>query len=128
MALTKENLVPLGDDNRIVLPDLTGRYDLAVNVDYLLEELLPLWAAIETECMAACCGFDAFDFSADTIHSAASKLKPAEFGHLLDYAIEQIALLDTTVVSSNELNNLADKQAFITLLQHIRTSLPQGND
>ncbi|MDG0795731.1 DUF6331 family protein [Pectobacterium punjabense] len=128
MALIKENFISIGDDDCIVLPDLTGRYQQAVDVDYLLEGLLPLWAVIETECVAGCCGFDAFDFYADTIYAAGKKLKPAEFGHLLHYAIEQITLLDTTVVSSCELNNLADKQAFIALLQHIRTSLPQGNE
>lgn len=128
MALAKENFISIGDNNRIVLPDLTGRYQQAVNIDYLLEELLPLWAVIETECVAACCGFDAFDFSADTIYDAARKLEPAEFSHSLHEAIEQITLLDVTVISSTYLNNLADKQAFITLLKHIRTSLPQGNE
>ncbi|MEQ9947799.1 DUF6331 family protein [Pectobacterium aroidearum] len=128
MAFIKEDFIPVGDNDRIVLPDLTGRYQQAVNIDYLLEGLLPLWAVIETECVAACCGFDAFDFSADTIYAVARKLEPAEFSHSLHKAIEQITLLDTTVISSTYLNNLADKQAFITLLQHIRTSLPQGND
>ncbi|MDY4313512.1 DUF6331 family protein [Pectobacterium actinidiae] len=128
MALAKENFISIGDNDRIVLPDLTGRYQQAVNIDYLLEELLPLWAVIETECVAACCGFDAFDFSADTIYDAARKLEPAEFSHSLHEAIEQITLLDVTVISSTYLNNLADKQAFITLLKHIRTSLPQGNE
>ncbi|MFJ5485932.1 DUF6331 family protein [Pectobacterium actinidiae] len=128
MALAKENFISIGDNNRIVLPDLTGRYQQAVNIDYLLEGLLPLWAVIETECVAACCGFDAFDFSADTIYDAARKLEPAEFSHSLHEAIEQITLLDVTVISSTYLNNLADKQAFITLLKHIRTSLPQGNE
>ncbi|GKW14838.1 DUF6331 family protein [Pectobacterium actinidiae] len=128
MALAKENFISIGDNDRIVLPDLTGRYQQAVNIDYLLEGLLPLWAVIETECVAACCGFDAFDFSADTIYDAARKLEPAEFSHSLHEAIEQITLLDVTVISSTYLNNLADKQAFITLLKHIRTSLPQGNE
>ncbi|GMB64808.1 DUF6331 family protein [Pectobacterium parmentieri] len=128
IAIIKENFISIGDDDCIVLPDLTGRYQQAVDIDYLLEGLLPLWAVIETECVAACCGFDAFDFYADTLYAAARKLEPAEFGHALHYAIEQIALLDTTVVSSRVLNNLADKQAFIALLQHIRTSLPQGDE
>ncbi|GKW10333.1 DUF6331 family protein [Pectobacterium punjabense] len=128
MALIKENFISIGDDDCIVLPDLTGRYQQAVNVDYLLEGLLPLLRRIETECMAACCGFDAFDFYAETLYATARKLEPAAFGPMLHNAIEQITLLDTTVVSSRVLNGLADKQAFIALLQHIRTSLPQGNE
>lgn len=128
VAFIKEDFIPIGDNERIVLPDLTGRHHLAVNVDDVLEGLLPLWQIIETECVAACCGFDAFDFSADTLYAAARKLDAPELGHTLHRAIEQITLLDTTVISSSYLNNLADKQALITLLQHIRTSLPQGND
>lgn len=128
VAFIKEDFIPIGDNERIVLPDLTGRHHLAVNVDDVLEGLLPLWQIIETECVAACCGFDAFDFSADTLYAAARKLDAPELGHTLHRAIEQITLLDTTVISSTYLNNLADKQAFITLLKHICTSLPQGND
>lgn len=127
MARSKDDFILLSDDNRIVLPDLTGRHQQAVNVDDLLEAVFPLLQLIETECVAACCGFDAFDFSADTICAAARQLEPTEFNHALHDAIAKIASLETTVISSDYMNNLADKEAFITLLQHIHTSLPQGN-
>lgn len=125
MTRNKDDFIPIGNNNRIILPDLTGRYQQAINVDELLAPLLPLWQAIETHCVAACCGLDAFDFETDALYAVASKLEPDTLNHALQDAIEHISLLDTTVVSSTYLNNLVDKQAFITLLQHIKASVPQ---
>ena len=87
-------------------------------------ELLPLWQALEQHCIADCCGFDAFDFYPETILAAAAEMDSASLRQSLDKSIQAIESLDTTVVASLRLNNLADKRTFIALLSHVKSCLP----
>jgi len=45
-----------------------------VDIDPELKALEPMWRALETSCVAGCCGLDAFDFSPENIASAAGHL------------------------------------------------------
>jgi hypothetical protein len=119
-----KNAIWIGDDRWIEFIDLDGRYDQAVHVDAPLSSLEAFWSALETMCVAGCCGFDAFDFSPEGIAEAARGLPHARLHDQLEEAIRVVEKLDTTVVVSRRLNNLADKRTFLALLSHVKACLP----
>lgn len=115
--------IPIGDGLWIDFVKLEGRYHEAVEVDPLLVDLLPLWQGLERHCEAACCGFDAFDFSPNAIASARRGMNTSDLIRLLSNAIRAIEALETTVVVSRRLNNFADKKTFLALLKHLRACI-----
>ena len=66
----RKNDIRIGDGQWIDFIGIDGRHNEAVEIDHLLTGLFPLWQGLERHCEAACCGFDAFDFSQDSIASA----------------------------------------------------------
>ena len=116
--------IPIGDGLWIDFVELEGRYHEAVEVDPLLVDLLPLWQGLERHCEAACCGFDAFDFSPDAIASATRGMNTSDLVRQLRNAIHGIEALEATVVVSRRLNNSADKKTFLALLKHLRACIP----
>ena len=119
------NAILLGTDTWIEHVDLTGRYELAVNVDLLLKELEPMWSALETECVAGCCGLDAFDFSPESIASASAKLDVAEICAKIGRLRSELAGIGAEVFVSQRLNNYADRVVFEALLAHLQTKFSE---
>lgn len=119
-----KNAIWIGEDRWIEFIDLEGRYGDAGHVDEPLSSLDAFWAALETLCVAECCGFDAFDFSPEGVAEAARGLPHLRLRDQLDKAIGAVEALDTTVVVSRRLNNLADRRTFLALLSHLKASLP----
>lgn len=52
-------------------------------LDPLLQETMPLWDALETECVVDCCGFDAFCFWPEAVQAALSTSAAAPIPALL---------------------------------------------
>jgi hypothetical protein len=123
-ARPRNNAIPIGDGHWIDFIVLEGRYNEAVEIDPLLIDLLPLWQGLEQHCEAACCGFDAFNFHPDAIASATRGMNTSDLNRWLSNAIRGIEALETTVVVSRRLNNLADKRTFLALLSHIQACIP----
>lgn len=115
-----KHAILLGEGRWIEFIDLDGRYDAAIFIDELLSETGPLWAALETECVAGCCGLDAFDFSLDAIRAASRSLDPAEQCRRIDRLKAAVSGLGADVVVSERLNNYADIRVFNALLDHLR--------
>lgn len=119
------NDIQIGPSRWIEFIDLDGRYDQAVPVDAVLGELSALWRAIELRCVAECCGFGAFDFSPEGIADATADMDVSALRKSLNDAIRKVEALDSTVVVSTRLNNLADRKTLLDLLSHIRSCLPE---
>lgn len=113
----------IGDDQWIQFISLDGRYQLAIEVDEHLGDLWPLIENLETYCVAGCCGFDAFDFTSDAIHSTIQGMNCLQLLRACKQAQESIAAVDSSVVVSTRMNNLADKAVMLMLLQHIENSI-----
>ena len=125
-----KNAILLGAGKWIEHVDLNGRYEAAVNIDPLLTGLEPVWTALETECVAGCCGLDAFDFSAERIAAARTKLNAAEVSAELEKLRSMLGDVGADVVVSQRLNNYADRSVFDALLAHLQSnfSAPRGED
>lgn len=114
--------VSIGKDEWLPFFELEGRYESAVEIDLLLRETLEVWAALETQCVAGCCGIEAFEFWPEDIAKAAGILDvPA--------AIEQMERLrlaaertPAEVLLSRRLNCYFDKRQFLMLLEHLLRS------
>lgn len=109
----------IGDDQWIEFISLEGRDDRLVEIDSYLVGLWPLIERLETECVAACCGFDAFDFTSEAILAALNGLDRASLLAACDQAQHDIAHVDSSIVVSHRMNNLADKQVMLQLLAHL---------
>ncbi len=95
-------------------------------IDTIIEPLLPLFDLLETECVAQCCGLDAFSFVRDDIITAASKLDIAALNKSINHAIDEIGQLPSDVLGSRHLNNGIDRSTMLSLLQHIRETIPNS--
>lgn len=113
------NGIQIDDDRWIDFISLDGRRDQAVNIDQHIKGLLPLFDMLEMRCVAECCGFDAFDFTRSAIIEASQYLDPAKLHYACTQGATAIEHIESTVVLSTRMNNLADKQVMIRLLNHI---------
>nr|WP_315491663.1 DUF6331 family protein [uncultured Rhodoferax sp.] len=122
-AKPPKNSIPIGEGKWIEFIDLTGRYEGAIEIDLLLNDLEPLWSALETQCVAGCCGLDAFDFYPENIASAKEGLVASTVCQNLSSLQAALKELDGDVVLSRRLNNYADIAVFHALLVHLQRNL-----
>jgi hypothetical protein len=113
----------IGDDKWIEFISLEGRYDQAVEVDQYLNGLWPLIEKLETHCVAGCCGFDAFDFTQDGIYQALDNLNCHQLLEACTVAQNLIWSVESTVIVSTRMNNLADRHVFMQLLEHVENCI-----
>ncbi len=114
-----DNDITIGDERRIEWIDLTHRITEAIAVDPLLSSLEPLWQLLESNCVAGCCGIDAFDFHPDSVCAAMAQLDAAKQQQCLRVAIDEFSAIDGEVLVSHRLNFVADKTVFLELLSHL---------
>lgn len=115
--------IPIGPNRWIEFVDLTGRYAQALDIDSLIQDLEPLWCALETHCVAGCCGLDAFDFYPENIANAGSNIE-------LESTCVELARLRSAlkgsgaeVVVSRRLNSYVDIAVFDALIAHLESNL-----
>ncbi len=114
-----QNAIATGPDTWIDHVEPAVPYGKAVAIDDLLADLAPMWAALETYCVAGCCGFDAFDFSADGVDASLSKVNAARTCEALATLRANLLALRGNAVSSTRLNMFCDKNEFLALLSHL---------
>jgi len=116
--------IPIGEDAWIENIDIAGRYAQAVDIDAHLAGLWPLLERLETECVADCCGFDAYDFTREGIAAALPGLEPTQLHAAYAAATRALAALPGDVILSSRMNNLAHKRMLLRLLEHIDSCIP----
>ena len=72
MTSVNPNDIRIGDDKWIPWIDFDESKEASVNLQ--LAPLGDLWRQLETNCVAECCGLDAFDFTPDNIQRASAEL------------------------------------------------------
>jgi hypothetical protein len=90
-----------------------------LEIDELLRPTFDFWNRLETQCMATCCGIDAYTFGEEDIRNAIEGLDMTQLAVTLKYAKAEILQSNRTVVLSSKLNNLFHKHVFIELIDHI---------
>jgi len=121
MVETKD--ISIGHDRWIKWVELNPNDADLYNIDHLLEPSEQLWRNLETECVAACCGIDAFALWAEDIKNASKHCDSKELKlHLLKLK-NDLTQVDEKIIVSKRLNNIFDKQVFIELIDHISSNL-----
>ncbi|WP_321895520.1 DUF6331 family protein [Burkholderia cepacia] len=121
-----KNDIDIGPDRWIEFGDLSGGQAQAVAIDPCLAGVMSLIDALETDCVAECCGIDAFGFWPDEIAVAVSTLDRAALARLADDLLSvqrAIDALPSDLVVSTRMNQFFRKAVLVELLAHIRTTI-----
>lgn len=119
MSQSDSNDISIGEDRWIRFIDVANRQDGAVDLDALIKDVWPFLRLLETNCVAECCGIDAFDFWPETIQGFAKQLSdPTLRGRLLA-ACDRIANVRGEVFVSANFNNYFDKRVLLALFEHV---------
>ena len=121
MIMTKD--ISIGQDKWIKWVGFDPKDESLFIVDPLLEPTEQLWKNLETECVAACCGIDAFALWSEDIKNASEHLDRKELKAQLSRLKDEVVQADKNIVVSKRLNNLFDKSVFIQLIDHISNCL-----
>jgi hypothetical protein len=114
-----KNAILLGKDKWIEHVDLSGQYDLAIDIDPWMKDLWPMWNALETECVSDCCGIDAFNLFPESVADAALKFdRELVCGKLQDLR-SLLEALSGDVFVSKRLNNFFARSVFFEVLNHL---------
>jgi hypothetical protein len=118
-----KNDISIGENLWIPFIDITSRYNSAVNIDKLILPVDDLWTALETGCVAGCCGIGAFALWSEDIEKVKASLNTRNLASELSTIRAEIVALPQDVVVSERLNNLFDKSVFLALLDHLINNL-----
>ncbi|VWB71475.1 hypothetical protein BLA13014_03245 [Burkholderia aenigmatica] len=121
-----KNDISIGPDRWIEFGDLTGEQAQAVAIDPCLAGIMPLLDALETDCVAECCGIDAFVFWPDEIAGAVGTRDRAALVQLADELLTvqcSIDALPSDLVVSTRMNQYFPKAVMLELLAHLLTTV-----
>ena len=111
--------ISIGEDEWIEWKDFDEKSVQPLEIDDLLRPTFGFWKRLETECVAECCGIDAFTFWPEDIEQAAKNTcKVTLTEDLIKIKLTLITLSDS-VISSDFLNQLIAKEVFLELVDHI---------
>lgn len=120
---SNKNDIYISDTNRISWIDVDSFGDNIIDIDSWISAHEDFWRGIETNCVAACCGLDAFSFYAEDITNAASYIDKGKLLNDLSRLKCDLISVDGTVVTSSRLNSTLHKQVFLQLIDHIISAL-----
>ena len=126
MSKPGRNDISIGKDRWILFGDLNEGYSHATEVGIYLSDVMPFFDELETECVAECCGVQAFNLWQDNIERAAGKLDgPAVIGIVDAFKAAEnvIESLPSDVIDCARMNQHLRKHVFLQLLTHVRSEL-----
>ena len=114
-----KNDISIDKDKWITWIDLEDKQNEAVQIDNIILINTEIWYLLETDCVSACCGIDAFNFWPENIENALTKVDKEQVLKDLNIILEQIKNIESAVIVSTRLNNYFNKKVFIQLIEHI---------
>ena len=119
MSKPHSNDISIGKDQWITFIDVIGRQDRAVSFDHLIAPLESFWTALETNCVAGCCGIDAFSLWPEDIRRATSAVDSKSLADSLALLREFVEHSSADIFVSQRLNNYFDRLVLLQLIDHI---------
>jgi hypothetical protein len=111
--------ISIGQDKWIKWIELDPNDKDEFDIDPSLELTKQFWANLEINCVAGCCGIDAFSFWPEDIKQASKGFDKIALRAQLDQLKEDVIRSNIKIVVSERLNNLFDKRVLIELVNHI---------
>jgi hypothetical protein len=115
--------ISIGQDRWIPFGDLDGGQERAIQIDPHLAPVMPFLESLETECVVACCGIDAFGLWPEQIEQALSRFGQPERDGLATSLLAvqgEIEQLPADTVVSMRMNQYFRKKVLLEVLEHIR--------
>ena len=128
MSKPNRNDISIGEDKWIRFVELDGRQSSAIELDEILKPLAAFLDSLATECVAACCGIDAYALWPQDIACAARKSELSDLPHSIAVARKRIAETDADSFVSQRMNNYFDRQTLLQLLDHIAQCVRDAED
>jgi len=119
MAKPHKNDISIGQDRWITFVDVDVNGSAPTKIDHLIEPMEEFWRALETECLAECCGIDAFNLWPEAIRRAAGEVTDPELPNKIGALRAFVAGSVEESFVSSRLNNLFRRGVLLELLDHI---------
>jgi hypothetical protein len=126
MPKPNRNDINIGEDKWITFIELQGRQSNPIDADKILDPIKPFLDRLETECVAACCGIDAYGLWPDDIARATRDFGDPGLPDRIAAVRNRIAEAGGDVFVSHRMNNYFDKQVLLQLLDHIACCVVYG--
>ena len=113
------NDIHIGAHETIQWVDFDATNSELFDVDHILGKYDDFWLSLQLECVAECCGLDAFRFYPEDIANASKQYEQTPLKEDLLRLRKEVMETDRQIVVSRCLNNLVEKTVFVKLLDHI---------
>jgi Family of unknown function (DUF6331) len=114
------NDISIGQDQWIEFVDFSKSAAAdAYQIDSILIPNEKFWNLLEENCVAGCCGIDAFVFWPEDIKRIASQFDVEQLRNQISEMITSVEALDHEVFVSSRLNLYCHKTVLLQLLKHI---------
>lgn len=111
--------IHIGETQRIHWVEFDTASNDVIDVDYIIARHADFWTFLEINCVAGCCGLDAFRFYPGDIADASIHIDKEVLKNDLVKLKFDLVQSDRELIISSTLNNLIHKAVFIELLDHI---------
>lgn len=128
MAERKYTDINIGEDRWIIARDHQGRLDEAIGLDGILEPIEPFLSALETECVADCCGIRAYDLWPDNVARATRQWEGEDLSGLMACVRANVEQSPGDEYLSRRMNLHVHKQTFLELLDHLADCVRSAGD
>jgi hypothetical protein len=118
-----ESNIYLGNNKYIEWVDFDSTILKLLDLNDLREPLPKFWDYLEWNCVAACCGIEAFSFTETDILRATQYVDKADLLIELNSLKKIVLNCEEQVVMSTRLNQLFDRSVYVQLLNHLITQV-----
>lgn len=115
--------ISIGENKWIKWVDFDAEKVNPISIDDLIEPMSRFWKNLEIECLAECCGIEAFSFLPKDIENASKDFNNNELYNLFNKTINKLNNISDEVIVSRLLNQLMNREMFIELLEHIKENI-----
>lgn len=126
MAKPNRHDIFIGEDQWIPFIELETPYSDAEDLDVILAPIQPFLDLLETECVADCCGIDAYALWPEAITNAATKSNDLDLAKRIVDVRKQIVESHGNSFVSNRMNNYFAKPTLLQLIDHLAHNMQTG--
>jgi hypothetical protein len=128
MSKPNRNDISIGKGKWITFVELDGQQTDAIDLDEILKPIEPFLNSLETECVAGCCGVDAYALWPEDIAGAAKQSDLSNLSRSIETARKQIIDSGGDSFVSHRMNNFFQRQTLLQLIDHIARCVGHAND
>lgn len=128
MPKPNRNDISIGKDKWITFIELDCAQAEAIELDEILKPVESFFNLLETECVAACCGIDAYALWPNDIATAAKHFDLAELRRCFHEVQSRIAEANGDTFVSHRMNNFFHRLTLVELVDHIAYWMTHADD